>query len=369
MNLFHRLRGRRHVDEDVNEELRAHLEARVDELVEAGMADEQARRQARRELGNPALLAERSRDVWRFAIAENAWQDLVYAWRQLRRAPAFATAAIVTLALGIGANATIFGLIEAVVLRPLPVRDPDELVQLLRVRNGETSDHFTYPRVQELAEHRELFTGLCGFSSDTLHIGPPSDLEPTRGAWVSGECYTMLGVAPFAGRLLEPADDRVGAVPVAVITYRYWTGRLAQRAEVVGQPLLIEGVPVTVVGISPPGFSGTMVGEPADITLPLGVLPQLQPERAEMIGPGGRWLQILTRPVSGLSMEQLRARLPAIWTNLVTATFTQRTAPKARRRALAETLDVGSGATGTSEVRGHYRTPLYVLMTMVGVVL
>jgi len=182
MNLFDRLRGRRNVDDDLIEELRAHLEARADELVEAGMADGEARQQARRELGNPTLLAERGRDVWRFAMAEDAWQDLRYACRQLRRAPAFATAAIVTLALGIGANATIFGLIEAVVLRPLPVRDPDELVQLLRVRNGETSDHFTYPRVQELAEHRELFTGLCGFSSDTLHIGPPSDLEPTRGA-------------------------------------------------------------------------------------------------------------------------------------------------------------------------------------------
>ena len=219
-----------------------------------------------------------------------------------------------TLALGIGANAAIFGLIEALVLRPLPVRDPQELVQLLRVRNGDTSQNFTYPQVQELADHRELFASLCGFSSDTLHVGPPDSLEATSAAWVSGGFYSTLGLAPFAGRLLEPGDDRPGAVPVAVITYRYWTRRLAQRADVIGQALLVEAVPVTVVGISPPGFSGTTVGEAAEITLPLGVLPQVQPERAEMIGPGGRWLQILARPASRLSTEQLRARVPAIWT-------------------------------------------------------
>ena len=126
---------------------------------------------------------------------------------------------------------------------------------------------------------------------------------------------------------------------------------------------------MTVVGISPPEFSGTTVGEPADITLPLGALPQVQPERAENIGPGGRWLQILTRPASGLSMDQLRVRVPAIWTGLVTAAFTPKTSQEARQRALAETLDIGSGATGTSDVRGRYRKPLYLLMTMVGVVL
>jgi putative ABC transport system permease protein len=369
MNLFDRLRGRWNVDRDLAEELGAHLEARIDELVEVGMTREEARRQARRELGNTAVLAERGRDVWRFAMIEDAWQDLRYAWRQLRCAPAFATAAILTLALGIGANAAIFGVIEALVLRPLPVHDPEQLVQLLRVRNGQTSENFTYPQVQELADHRELFGSLCGFSSDTLHVGPRAALEATRAAWVSGGFYSTLGLAPLAGRLLEPGDDRLGAVPAAVISDSYWRRRLGQRADVIGQVLLVEGIPVIVVGISPPGFSGTTVGDAADLTLPLGVLPQVQPERAEMIGPGGRWLQILTRPASGLSSDQLRARLPAIWTTLVTASFTPRTTPEARQRALAETLDVRSGATGTSGVRAYYRRPLYLLMTMVGVVL
>jgi len=307
--------------------------------------------------------------VWRWPAVEDAWQDLRYAARQLRRSPAFAIAAIVTLSLGIGANAAIFGLIDALVLRPLPVRDPRELVQLVRVRNGDVSEYFTYPQLQELAGHREVFASLCGFSSATVLVGETGSLEPTRAAWVSGGFYTTLGLAPSAGRLLDAGDDRIGAVPAAVISYSYWRRRLGQRADVVGQALRVDGVAVTVVGISPLGFSGTMVGEPADITLPLGILPQVQPQRAEMIGPGGRWLQILARPASGLSMQQLRARVPAVWTDLVTATFTPRTPASARRRALAETLDVRSGATGTSEVRANYRTPLFLLMTMVGVVL
>jgi putative ABC transport system permease protein len=369
VTLFERLRGRRDVDRDLADELGAHLDARIEELVESGVPIEEARQRARRELGNATLLAERGREVWRFAIVEDTWQDLRYAWRQLRRAPAFATAAILTLALGVGANTTIFGLIDALLLRPLPVRDPQELVLLLRVRNGEASQSFNYPTVQRLAEHRELFAGLCGFSSDTLHVGPPDAVEATGAAWVTGGFYTTLGLAPVAGRLLEPDDDRLGAAPVAVITDSYWNRRFARRADVIGQPFLVEGVPVTVVGVSPPGFSGTTVGERADITLPLGVLPQLQPERAGMLGPGGRWLRILARLVDGLSADQLRARLPAIWTDLVTASFTPRTTADSRRRALLETLDVISGATGTSSIRSQFRRPLYLLMTMVGVVL
>ncbi len=369
MSLFERLRGRRDVDRDLADELGAHLDARIEELVEAGVPIEEARQRARRELGNATLLAERGREVWRFAIVEDTWQDLRYAWRQLRRAPAFATAAILTLALGVGANTTIFGLIDALLLRPLPVRDPQELVLLLRVRNGEAAQSFNYSTVHRLAEHRELFAGLCGFSGDILHVGPPDAVEVTGAAWVSGGFYTTLGLAPVAGRLLEPDDDRLGAAPVAVITDSYWNRRFARRADVIGQPFLVEGVPVTVVGVSPAGFSGTTVGERADITLPLGALPQLQPERAGMLGRGGRWLRILARPVDGLSADQLRARLPALWTDLVTASFTPTTTADARRRALLETLDVTSGATGTSSIRSQFRRPLYLLMTMVGVVL
>ncbi|MGH9408208.1 MAG: ADOP family duplicated permease [Vicinamibacterales bacterium] len=369
MNLIKRLRGRLNVDRDLAEELRAHVDARVDELVDAGATREEARQQARRELGNPTVLAERGRDVWRFALVETTWQDLRYACRQLARAPAFATAAIVTLAIGIGANAAIFGLIDALVLRPLPVHDPQALVQLLRVRNGETGTSFTYPQVERLTEHRELFAGVSGFTSDRFQVGPSNAFEATNGAWVSGGFYTTLGLTPFAGRLLESDDDRRGAAPVAVVSYSYWTRRLSRRPDVIGRPLLVDGVPVTIVGISPPGFSGTTIGEPADITLPLGVLPQVQPERAEMIGPGGRWLQVLARPVNGLTAEQVRARLAAVWTDVVTSAFMPTTTAAIRRRMLDERLDIESGATGTSSVRAQYRTPLYLLLTMVGVVL
>jgi putative ABC transport system permease protein len=183
----------------------------------------------------------------------------------------------------------------------LPVRNPQELVRLLRIQGGQSNESFSYPQVSTLAEHGEIFSGLGGFGGETFNVGPSAALIQTGGAWVSGGFYHTLGLEPVVGRLLGPDDDRSGATPAAVISDSYWVRNFGRDVGAIGRPLLIEGVPVTIVGVSPPGFVGAIVGEAADIALALNVLPQLQPERANFLGHGARWLRVLARPRSGLS--------------------------------------------------------------------
>jgi predicted permease len=186
---------------------------------------------------------------------------------------------------------------------------------------------------------------------------------------VSASYYQTLGLVPIAGRLLAPDDDRPGASPAAVITDNYWARKFGRDSGVIGRPLLVEGVPVTIVGVSPPGFSGAIVGSPSDITVALSVLPQLKPERALMLGVGGRWLKILARPRDGLSQDQLKARLAIVWAQYLASTVSPQMSPAARARALSPTLDLRAGATGSSPLRGQFRQPLLVLMGVVGLVL
>jgi predicted permease len=363
--LFRKTRAERELDD----ELRAFLETAVEEKVRAGLGREEATRAARMELGSVTAVKDRVRDVGWESVLDNVGQDLRHAIRSLRKSPGFAAVAIVTLALGIGANTGIFALIEVLLLRSLPVRDPQELIVLLRVQGSQSGGAFSYPQVRHLADQDEIFRGLCGFSGDTFHVGPPEALEPVGGAWVSGGYYRTLGLVPVAGRLLGPDDDRPGASPSAVITDNYWTRKFGRDPAAIGRPLLIEGVPVPIVGVSPPGFIGAIVGEAADVTVALSVLPQLQPERPFMLGPGARWLKVLARPREGLSHDELKARLAVVWAQGLSATVSTSLPPDARARALSSTLDLRAGATGSSNLRSQFRQPLLVLMVVVGLVL
>jgi putative ABC transport system permease protein len=357
------------LEQELDAELREFLETSVEQKLRSGMSREEAIRAARLELGGIEAVKDRVRDVGWESVLDGVRQDLRYAIQSLRKSPGFAAAATVTLALGIGANTGIFSLIEVLLLRSLPVRDPQQLVALLRVQGGLSGESFSYPQVRDLAELREIFIGLCGFSGDTFHVGPSDALEPVGGAWVSGGYYQTLGLVPVAGRLLGPDDDRPGASPAAVITDQYWAQKFGRDPGAIGRSLLIEGVPVTLVGVSPRGFIGAIVGEAADITVALNVLPQLQPERPYMLGPGARWLKVLARPREGLSHGEFKARLAVFWTQSLSATLSPSLSPEARARALSSTLDLRVGATGASPLRGQFRQPLFVLMGVAALVL
>jgi putative ABC transport system permease protein len=361
--------NRRTYYDGLDDEIRDHIEREAQDNIDRGMTPDDARAAAHRKFGNVALVEEDTRAVWIPVWLDQVQQDARYALRMLRRSPGFSAVVILTLALGIGLNTGIFGLVDALLLRSLPVRNPQQLIALTRIQGAQSGENFSYPQVRYLAEQNEIFLSLCGFTVDTFNVGPPEALEPTGGAWVSASYYQTLGLVPIVGRLLAPDDDRPGASPAAVITDNYWARRFGRDPGAIGRPLLIEGVPVTIVGVSPPGFSGAIVGSPSDITVALSVLPQLKPERSLMLGVGGRWLKVLARSREGLSRDQLKARLAIVWAQYLSTTVTPQMSPAARARALSPTLDLRAGATGSSPLRGQFRQPLLVLMGVVGLVL
>jgi putative ABC transport system permease protein len=361
--------NRKERERDLERELRADLELEAAEQQENGLSAEEARYAARRALGNAALVKEEVREMWGWVFLDRLKQDMTYALRGMRRSPGFTATAVLSLALGIGANTAIFSLINAVLLRWLPVHDPQELVQLtMRGSGAEPVQNFAYPVVRALADHREIFSNLCGFSGARFGVGRGDSLESTSGAWVTGAYYATLGLQPVAGRLLTEADDRPGAVPTGVITDSYWQRKLGRNPLAIGRQILVDGKPVTIVGVSPGGFTGANVGETADITLPLGVLPQLQTDREFQLDAGSWWLRVLARPQPGISRAQVKARLAVIWRPMGESAIPA-SMPASRRRVQQSTLDVTSGGTGYSDLRRQFRQPLLVLMAVVGLLL
>jgi predicted permease len=359
-------RSKRERERRIERELQAHLELEAEELRTAGMPPEEAALAARRGLGNQALTQEEVRAVWSWTALEQVLQDVRYAWRTLRNHPGFSAAAVLSLALGIGANTAIFSLIDALLLRSLPVRNPGELVQLELVELGRHGNSFGYPTIGALAARTDVFAGLCGFTAATFNLTGTDPAERVPGAWVTGGYYPTLGVEALAGRLLAPDDDRPGRPPVAVLSYDYWASRFGRDFGVVGRTIQIEGQPVQIVGVSQRGFSGANVGDAANLTLPLAALVQLLPERAPQLESGSQWLRVLARPLPGISLAQAKARLAVIWPQMAVIATTPRMNAKRRAVILASTIDLIPGGSGFSYLRSQFRQPLIVLLLVRG---
>ncbi len=356
-------------EQDLERELAADLELEAMERQQSGLSADDARHAARRALGNAALLKEDVREAWGWRFLDRLKQDLSYGLRGMRRSPGFTATAVLSLALGIGANTAIFSLIDSVLLRWLPVRDPQGLAQIVLQRpSAEPLDSFTYPLVRALADHHEVFSSLCGFAGYRFAVRQGDSVEATSGAWVSGGYYATLGLQPVAGRLLTDTDDRPGTAPVAVITDGYWERKFARKPDAIGREIVIEGRPVVIVGVSPAGFTGANVGDTADITLPLGILPQIRPDRSYLVDNSSWWLRLLARPQPGTSREQAKARLAVLW-NSMHESLVDGMSPGARRRMEQSTPDVLPGGTGWTDLRRQFRQPLMVLMTVVGLLL
>ncbi len=369
MSWLARLFRRNRLEHQLDAELRDHFDRLVADGLAEGLSEDEARRRARLEFGGLDQIKEICRDARGTRWLEEIAQDVRYGWRGLQRNPGFTIVAVLTLALGVGANAAVFSVINALHLRALPVSDPDGLISLQRRIGNQNGGNFSYPQVRDLAERRDLFQLLCGFGSDRVGVGPADSLEPTLVAWVSGHYYDTLGLTPQAGRLLTPADDEPGAAPAAVISDAYWTRRFGRTTDVIGQSILIEGVPVPIVGVHPRGFAGASVGEAPDLTLAIQARPVLRPDQPFYVGPGARWLRVLARPQPGLSREQLQARAGVVWKQRIEASLTAAMPQDERTRRLSEMLVVVSGRTGTSLVRSQFRVPLQIAMAFVILVL
>jgi predicted permease len=364
--LLHRDRAERMLDD----ELQSFIEISAAEKIRDGASPIEARRLAILELGGLEQVKERVRTYRHGAWLDEVGRDVRYACRMFTRAPFVTVVIVLTLALGIGANTAIFSLIDALMLRWLPVHAPQELVQVrLQTPRGGPAESVSYPIARALAEQHEIFTGVAGFSGFSFDVGSPGFVSRAPGAMVTGRYYDTLGLNPVAGRLITREDDEPVAPLVTVISYGYWESQFARSIGAIGQPVRINGAPVTIVGVSPRGFVGANVGAIADITMPLAALPQIQPSAAPLLGPGNFWLRILARPAPGVSIPQATARLNAVWPQFSEAVIAPHW-PAPRRKEMADSrFELSPGGTGWTYLRGLYRKPLFVLMAVVGLVL
>lgn len=305
-----------------------------------------------------------------------AWGDLKHALRVLRKNPAFTTVVVLTLGLGIGANASIFSLMDQVLLRSLPVRNPGELVQLDgpgafrgRTFNAQT---FSYPMYKDFRDRNEVFTGVLGRFPTAMTVVWNGQSERASGELVSGNFFEVLGVRPEVGRLFNEADDRTpGAHPVAVLSHGFWSRRFGADPSVLNQTLVVNGHALTIVGVSARGFNGLQIGSNADVMVPLMMKAQMTPTWNDLDNRGSRWLTVMARLKSGITAEQAEVQMNVIYRQINEQEIAamSNVAESFRKRFVEKHLEVLPGGRGLSDLRSEFSTALIVLMWMVGVVL
>ena len=350
------------------EELSQHLEDRWRELVARGASAEDATRSIDDELSLDGLQAYLTQTKQRTRprveaptgyVVQDLWRELRYAIRTLLARPGFAAIAVLSLALGIGANGAVFSVINALVLRPLQgVAKPDRLVRL-------TNGSFSYAAFEELAA-RKLFATTAAFHQDRFATQLNGTTQWTQVVLASGEFHGALGVDALLGRTLT-ADDERSQAPVAVLSHAFWRRAFAGEASAIGKTIEINRVPVEIVGVTAPAFAGVVISSPTDITVPITLAPQIATRlRADILTrKTGRWLDILGRLSPGQSLAQADGRLQSVWPEVMAAAPP---APPSATAAPPPTTGLVSAANGFSRARG-YASPLYVLLGLVATVL
>ena len=301
------------------------------------------------------------------------WRSLRYTLRVLGRNPGFTAVAILSLALGIGANTAIFTLINAVLLRDLPVRQPESLVRLSPIRRGDTIT-FSYPMFREVERGQRVFSALMAWSTNGLsNVEVNGVLAQDRVLAVTGNAYSELGTTPLLGRLLTPDDSKLGAGTdshVAVLGYEFWQSRFGGAPDVVGMQIRIEGHPFTIIGVTRKWFTGLTTGEPPEITVPLPAMSLITSGGFDLESRAILWLYPIGRLKNGVTVEQARAQLQSFWPEVLRASASTETPGLRRQTFLSMGLDVSSAAKGiTGGLNSQFERPLYVLAAIVGLIL
>jgi predicted permease len=369
-------------EQSLDHEFQFHLEMRAAELEEAGMPPEQARREAARLFGNRTSERELTRDTDRVLWVEHFFQDVRFSLRTMRKTPLVTAVAILSLALGIGANTAIFTVLDALLLKSLPIKDPqqvlflswtaksfpDELVSLhgrakASADGSTTSTAFAYPFFEDLGRRTRAISGLAAFVSlNQVPIIIDGKVTTAHAQAVSSGYYTTLGISPAIGRPLDENDDRAAAPAVAMISYRFWQSRFGGDAAVLGKYIAVHNVPCAIIGVEPRSFLGLTAGDPPDVTIPLHRLPAFgkpwnDAETPIFTAKDYWWLRIAARLHPGVSENRARAELGALF---------RQSLPQAEDLPV---LDLRHGAEGADDLRENFQRPLIVLMCVVGVVL
>ena len=372
---FGGLFNQRRKDRELAEELESHLQMHIEDNLRLGLSPEESRRQAIMKLGGVESTKEAYRDQRGIPVLETLWKDLHYGVRMLRKNPGFTAVTVLTLALGIGANTAIFTVVNALLLRRLPVRNPEGLVQLVTISGSSRVNYdFSYPDYQQLRDGASTLAGLFGAmgvnASDRLVVSSQAaaQAEFVRGQAVSGNFFEVLGVPAAIGRTLIPADDLEGnPQPVAVISHGFWQRRFAADPSVIGKTVYFEDVPLTIVGVTPPSFFGFQPGENPDVWWPLQMIPQIDRD------PSGRRLKagydafrLMGRLGPGSAKSQAEADLRMV--------FQRYQEQQAGKQAMKDSpqlrkVQLQSGQAGWTNLRQQLSRPLTILMAAVGIVL
>jgi putative ABC transport system permease protein len=360
------------VETELEEELRFHFDKHVSKFIQSGFTPEEAKRRARLEFGGMEQLKEEHRDARGVNFVGTLLQDVRYGLRILARTPVITSVAILSLALGIGANTAIFSLIDTVMLRMLPVDKPEELVQVRRLdpkRGALSSTSFTNALWEQLRDHQDIFSGVFAWSDTRFDLSQGGTVHFADGLFVSGDYFKTLGVQPAAGRLLTAADDQRGCPGVAVLSYSFWQEHFGGAENAIGGTISLDHRIFEIAGITAAGFHGVEIGQKYDLAIPICTAPIFDGKESRLDRRSWWWLRIIGRLKPGLGPDQVNARLRVLSPQIFEAALPQDWDAEDQKSFLQRIFTAKPAATGTSYLRERFGQPLKILMAVVGLVL
>jgi predicted permease len=353
----------------IREEIEFHRDRLIEDFIASGLSRAEAERRALLEFGGVPQIEEAVRDV-RGRWLEDLAKDLRYALRTLGRNPGFSVVAVLLLALGIGANAAIFSLIDAVMLRTLPVKEPGRLVQIARLSPEDAEPiGVSYPLFEYIRDHVRSISGASAHASGDLAIAIDGDEEFLAADLVTGAYYGTLGLDPIAGRLLTPADDDpASATTAAVISERFWTRRFGRSPAAIGKVVTIQDRAFTIVGVTPASFQSVQPGRVADITIPqVHLIGELVGEKT-LHDPTSYWLSLIARRKPGVTVDQANAEVQVLWRAFMRSVAAEAPA-KERTEILSARAALLPAPDGVNTLRYDHQRSLLILMGIVTLVL
>jgi predicted permease len=377
---FRMIFRRRQLDLDLEEEMRLHLEFRRQQQMESGLSPTAASQAAHRKFGNIAHIKEKSIMTWGSEGLESFYHDAAYGARALLRSPALTLVALLSLAFGIGANTAIFGLLNAVMLRSLPVKDPSQLVLLGKGDTTGITDDFartnlySYPFYRQMQQQNEVFSDTAAIFSITSGghgvVEGRTESEPMNVQLVSGTYFQTLGVRALMGRTLNDADDdSEGDHPVAVISYAWWKRSLAQDPNVLNRKLRLGATIYNIIGVAPPEFFGTKVGDAPDMWIPLSMVKAVPPNYGGYKDNFSESLLIMGRLKPDVSLAQATSNVNLLFRQILLGFPDAKLSQENLQELNKAKVPLTPMATGLSELRHQFSKPLQILMAVVALVL
>jgi putative ABC transport system permease protein len=385
MKLLHRLGSvvswilrRDRAESQLDDEVRLFVEMSTAEKIRDGVPAAEARRLALIELGGVEQVKEGVRAGRHGALLDDVGRDVRYAFRLFARQPTFAVVIVGTLALGIGANTAIFSIVDSLLLRTLPIAEPERLAQIVaQPPSGQQSGQqsWTYPIWEEIQRHADRFDDVFAWTrfDAQFNLAQGGETQYANGVWASASSFDVLGIKPARGRLFRASDDARGGGadgPVVVISHAFWQKHFGGAPDAIGRTLTLERVPMTVIGVTPPGFFGLNVGRAFDVAVPFGVEPLVRGAAESRLNRRTSWwLSVMVRLKRGQSLDDGASILRTLQPGIREATLPPPRPGETMDQYLSEPFTLVSSAAGASGLRDGYRRPLLVMLVVVGLVL